>query len=66
MEYTGRAAIEYQSKKLAILVGSTNRKFGDLWGGDSTGRQSPSGYLENSFDAKIKYQVLSNGVLTAA
>lgn len=66
MEYTGRAAIEYQSKKLAILVGSTNRKFGDLWGGDSTGRQSPSGYLENSFDAKIKYQVSSNGVLTAA
>lgn len=64
MEYGGRATVEYSSKKLAIVAGYTNRKFGDLYGGDTTGRQSPSGYKEQAIDFKLKYQLAANAVLT--
>jgi outer membrane cobalamin receptor len=43
MEYSGRAQLEYQSDQIAILAGYSGKKFGDLIGGNSTGRQSPSG-----------------------
>jgi len=64
MEYTGRAALQYQSKKLAILAGVTNRKFGNLVGGDTTGLQSPSGYKEQSFDVKLKWKIADRSTLT--
>ena len=63
MEYTGRAELQYQSEKLAVLAGVTNRKFGDLIGGDTTGRQSPSGYKEQSFDVKLKWKLAENATL---
>jgi outer membrane receptor protein involved in Fe transport len=64
MEYTGRAELQYQSKKLAILAGITSRKFGDLIGGDTTGKQSPSGYKEQSFDVKLKWKIADRSTLT--
>lgn len=66
IEYTGRADVQYQSKKIALIAGYTQRKFGDLIGGDSTGKQSPSGYTEQAFDAKLKWQAATNAVVTLA
>ena len=66
MEYTGRAEVQYQSEKLSVLAGYTNRSFGDLIGGDSTGKQSPSGYKELGFDAKLKWKVAGNAIITLA
>ncbi|TAG11228.1 MAG: TonB-dependent receptor [Sphingobacteriia bacterium] len=66
MEYTGRVEVLYQSKKIAFLVGHTNRYFGDLVGGDSTGIQTPSGYKEKAFDVKFKWKINTNATLTVA
>lgn len=60
MEYTGRGEFSYQSSGFVFSGGYTNRKFGDLIGGDTTGRQSPSGYTEQSFDAKMKFRLGGN------
>jgi len=64
MEYGGRATVEYSSEKLAVVAGYSNKKFGDLYGGDTTGRQSPSGYKEQAIDFKLKYQLAPNAVVT--
>lgn len=66
IEYTGRADVQYQSKKIALIAGYTQRKFGDLIGGDTTGKQTPSGYTEQAFDAKLKWQAATNAVVTIA
>lgn len=66
MEYSGRAQLEYQSNKIAILAGYSGKKMGDLVGGNTTGRQSPSGYKENAFDVKLKYKLAANVLLSVA
>lgn len=65
-EYTGRAELVYSTAKTALQVGYTSRKFGDLPGGDTTGIQHPSGYKENAFDIKFKWQLNNQWLLTAA
>ena len=55
MEKTLRAEATYQSVKTTIIAGGTYRNFGDVIGGDTTGKQSPSGYKEYAFDAKAKF-----------
>ena len=57
MEYSGRAEMAYQTAKWVISGGLTKRNFGDLVGGDTTGRQSPSGYTEQDIDLKLKWKV---------
>ena len=64
-EYTGRAELVYSTAKTALQVGYTSRKFGDLPGGDTTGIQHPSGYKENAFDIKFKWQLNNQWLLTA-
>jgi outer membrane receptor protein involved in Fe transport len=66
MEHTGRAGLEYQSERVAAIVGVTFRDFGDLLGGDTTGFQSPSGYNEQSFNAKLKWKLGEHSLLTLA
>jgi len=66
MEYTGRGEVQYQSDKLAVIAGYTNRNFGDLVGGDTTGIQTPSGYKEQAFDAKLKWRIAANATVTLA
>ena len=66
MEYGGRAEMEYQSNNLAVLAGYSGVKFGDLVGGDTTGRQTPSGYQQRAFDIKLKYQLAPGAILTVA
>lgn len=55
MEQTGRGTVQYAAKKFALSGGVTLRNFGDLIGGDTTGRQQPSGYGEKAFDIKGKF-----------
>lgn len=55
MEKTIRGEVIHSGNKAALLAGITKRDFGDLIGGDTTGRQSPSGYEEWSVDIKAKF-----------
>lgn len=66
MEKSGRTELEYNSQKYAAIVGATYRDFGDLIGGKNTGKQSPSGYNEYAFDAKIVTAMRENIQLTVA
>lgn len=66
MEKTLRGEIELGSQKFAALAGYSFKKFGDLWGGDTTGKQTPSGYDEHSFDIKLKFDLSNNWLLKAA
>lgn len=66
MEKTGRGQLEYNSKKIAMMIGGTTRDFGDLVGGKETGVQSPSGYTEYAFDGKLLFALKDNMQLTLA
>jgi hemoglobin/transferrin/lactoferrin receptor protein len=66
MEKTGRGEAEYSGQKFAAQVGATYRDFGDLVGGDTSGRQSPSGYKELALDLKTKFLLRPNVQLTVA
>ena len=54
MEQSVRAGISYSGTKTALRGGVTWRNFGDITGGDTTGKQSPTGYRELDFDLKGK------------
>ncbi|MGF2411588.1 TonB-dependent receptor plug domain-containing protein [Ferruginibacter sp.] len=66
MEKTARAEAMYSSKRFALLAGFSKRNFGDIIGGDTTGRQSPSGYNEWAFDIKAAFLLKENIQLTVA
>ena len=66
MEKTGRGQLEFNSKKMAMIIGGTYRDFGDLVGGEETGVQSPSGYTEYAFDGKLLFAPKENIQLTLA
>ncbi|MBC6491434.1 TonB-dependent receptor plug domain-containing protein [Flavihumibacter stibioxidans] len=66
MEQTGRGEVQYSGKNMAAMVGVTVRHFGDLVGGDTTGMQSPSGYDEHAWDAKLKFKLSDHTGLTIA
>lgn len=66
MEQTGRGRLQYGSQRFAVQGGVSVRQFGDLYGGDTTGRQSPSGYKERAFDIKGKLLLGSRAELTLA
>ena len=65
MEKTVRPELSYSSKKFAFLGGVSNKKFGDLRGGKNTGYQSPSGYKELAWDAKVNWDLGSGWLLSA-
>ena len=48
------------------MGGFSYRNFGDLVGGDTTGKQSPSGYKEMDFDIKSRFLLNKNTILTVA
>lgn len=57
--------LNYGGRQWGLAVNGALRKFGDLLGGKNTGIQSPSGYNEHMFDAKILFKT-GNGILTLA
>lgn len=66
MEQTGHSEFGFSTPKMAFLGVFSYRNFGDLIGGDTTGKQTPSGYREIAFDAKMCWQVANNSILTVA
>jgi outer membrane cobalamin receptor len=66
MEKTGRSQLMYSSPKFAVFGGVSGKDFGDIVGGDSTGRQSPSGYNEFDADIKLKWKIASRVEMIAA
>ena len=66
MEKTVRGEGRYSGKKVAFLGGISKRNFGDIIGGDTTGKQSPSGYDEWAFDLKASFLLSENVQLTFA
>ena len=64
MEKTGRGEIGYSTSKFAVMAGVTLRDFGDIIGGDSTGKQKPSGYDEWAFDVKAKAKLTERMLFT--
>lgn len=60
MEKTGRGQLEFNSKKIAMIIGGTTRDFGDLVGGKETGLQNPSGYTEYAIDVKLLFALKKN------
>lgn len=66
MEQSLNGTINYSSERSAFRVGATWRNFGDLVGGDTTGRQTPTGYRELDFDLKGKILLSPSAVLTMA
>nr|NQU90231.1 TonB-dependent receptor plug domain-containing protein [Bacteroidota bacterium] len=66
MEKSGRAELELASEKIAFLGGFTYNDFGDIVGGDTIGKQTPTGYNEYSADAKLRIKLSENKELTLA
>jgi hemoglobin/transferrin/lactoferrin receptor protein len=66
MEKTIRGETGYSTAKSAFTAGVNYRNFGDIIGGDTTGRQSPSGYKELDWDAKFKFQLSKRSQLIFA
>lgn len=66
MEQTGRGEIGFSNQKMAATGGFSYHNFGDLVGGDTTGKQSPSGYKELDFDIKSRFLIAKKAVLTVA
>jgi outer membrane receptor protein involved in Fe transport len=66
MEYTGRANATFAGKGFGISGGYTLRQFGDLVGGDTTGKQTPSGYSERDWNLKAKFALGEKYTLTAS
>ena len=60
MEKTFHSDFAFGSKNVALKTGLSIRDFGDIVGGDTTGRQSPSGYKELAFDFKGKFKISEN------
>jgi hemoglobin/transferrin/lactoferrin receptor protein len=66
MEQSVHASSHFTSTKAAFRGGITYRNFGDLVGGDTTGRQSPNGYRELDVDFKGKVLLSQRSELTFA
>jgi hemoglobin/transferrin/lactoferrin receptor protein len=66
MERTGRAQVGWRQRRWALEAGLTGRRFGDLVGGDTTGRQSPSGYREWAWDLRGRVHISNRWQLSAA
>jgi len=66
MEQSMHGRINYSNKQAAFTAGITWRNFGDLVGGDTTGRQTPTGYRELDYDLKGKVFLSPSSDLTLA
>jgi len=64
MEKTLHSHIDMSSKRIAFTGGLSWRDFGDIHGGDTTGRQNPTGYQEIDFNLKGKFMLEEKSILT--
>ncbi|MFZ4464383.1 MAG: TonB-dependent receptor plug domain-containing protein, partial [Bacteroidales bacterium] len=66
MEQTIHSDVKFSNCKAAFRGGLSWRHFGDLVGGDTTGRQSPTGYRELDVDFKGKMLLSPSSLITLA
>jgi len=66
MERSGSTEFVYSSSKLVFSGVLGLKNFGDLVGGDTTGRQSPSGYTESDASLKVRLKLSEKSELTIA
>jgi outer membrane cobalamin receptor len=66
MEESAHGSMGFSGKNVAVHGGVSVRHFGDLVGGDTTGRQSPTGYAEYAFDVKSKIRLGKYNTITLA
>jgi len=64
MEKSLHSNLTYSASKVSFRAGLTTRFFGDKMGGDTTGRQTPSGYDEIDYDLKGKILISPSTDLT--
>lgn len=64
MEQSLRTGISYSNSSASFKAGVTWRNFGDIVGGDTTGRQTPTGYNEFDQDFKGKFMISPKSCLT--
>ncbi len=65
MEKTFRPQVEYSRPKFAFSLSGSYADFGNLRGGDTTGYQIPSGYLQSSIDSKILWNAGADWMINA-
>ncbi len=66
MEQSLHGDVNYSAGNASFRAGASLRRFGDIVGGDTTGRQVPTGYNEMDFDLKGKVRLSSSTDLTVA
>jgi outer membrane cobalamin receptor len=66
MEQSIHSAVNYGSRRSAFRASVTARNFGDIVGGDTTGKQVPTGYQELDYDMKGKILLTKSSTLTIA
>ncbi|MBK9389035.1 MAG: TonB-dependent receptor [Bacteroidetes bacterium] len=66
MEQSLNSAVNYSSKRSALRASVTARNFGDIVGGDTTGKQVPTAYQELDYDIKGKVLLSESSTLTLA
>lgn len=66
MEKTANAELNYSGTKISFSGIVSIKDFGDLVGGDTTGRQSPSGYTEADAHFKARFKISESAELTLA
>ena len=66
MEKSFNVNSAFSNNSFALRAGLTYRDFGDVMGGDTTGRQSPSGYREFDYDVKGKIALSGKSSVTFA
>ncbi len=64
MDQTLHSNISFSNRILSARAGVSLRKFGDIVGGDTTGRQTPSGYDESDHDFKVSVMLSPKTSLT--
>ncbi|MCF8365493.1 MAG: TonB-dependent receptor [Bacteroidales bacterium] len=66
MQKTGRGELHLANEKITFTGGFTYSDFGDIIGGDTTGKQTPTGYQEYSADLKLKMKLSGQNEITFA
>jgi hemoglobin/transferrin/lactoferrin receptor protein len=66
MEKSGGVELNVSNARIAFTGGLSVRDFGDIVAGDLYGTLTPTGYQEQSMNAKMLIRHRSSGVLTAA
>jgi outer membrane receptor protein involved in Fe transport len=66
MESTNRTEIQFAQNKWNFIGGISFKNYGDIWGGESIGKQKPTGYTEKNYDLKVKININDRQELTTS